>query len=242
MKAIILNAGKGSRLAPFTDTNHKCLIKVCDKRIIDYQLDALKSVGIYDVVIVVGHLKDKIIEYLSQYSDFNFIYIENPDYSTTNTAYSLRLAKSEMLEDFIYMNGDVIFPEEMISRLVQSKYENSLAVEIKSCGAEEVKIILDNGRITQIGKDVPLEFSYGEFIGIAKFSKNIAGKFIESLDNVIEIEHKNKEYFEYALQQIIDDVVLTSVDISDLKTIEIDFPEDLQKAEEIFRNAGTDCE
>ncbi|MFH1196286.1 MAG: glycosyltransferase [bacterium] len=234
MKAIILNAGKGSRLAPFTDDNHKCLIDIGERKIIDFQLDALRQAGITDIVIVVGHLKEKIKEYVKKYSDLNFVFIENDAYQTTNTAYSLLLAKKEMNDEFIYLNGDVLFDPEMLMRLIHSKHKNALAVEKKKCGEEEVKVTLVKKRITAISKKVSVSKAYGEFVGIAKFSKDIFSDFKKALEETIVKEKLLKEYFEYALDKITKKVTLTAVDISDLKTIEVDFPADLEKARKLF--------
>ncbi len=236
MNAIILNAGKGSRLSKYTNNTHKCLLNVGGKKIIDYQLESLKYAGIKNITIVVGYLKEQIKEYVSKYKDFEFNFVENPNYANTNTAFSLRLAKGMLYYDTIYLNGDVVFPKELIKRLIDSEYENALAVDYKECGEEEVKVELSGNRITRIGKDIPLNLSKGEFIGIAKFSKNMSDKFVQSLDNTIEKEMLYKVFFEHSLQQIINDVELMAVDVTQMQAVEIDFEEDLLKAIEIYKD------
>ncbi len=234
MKAIILNAGKGGRLAPYTDNNHKALLDIGGKKIIDFQISALQKAGIKEIVIVVGYLKEKIQNYVSKYTELKFTFIENKEYQTTNTAYSLYLVKEQMNEDFIYLNGDVLFTEELTFRLVNHKAKNVLAVEKKICGEEEVKVILNKNRITSIGKKISISKSFGEFIGVAKFSKDIYSIFKNSLERTIENEKLYKEYFEYALEKIVKQITLTAINISDIKTIEIDFPEDLERARKLF--------
>ena len=92
-KAIILVAGMGTRLKPRTDTIHKCLTKVNDIPIIENALTCLKSVGVTEVMLVVGYLRDEIKDEIG--NEFNGIkigYVENSDYATTSTSYSLSFA------------------------------------------------------------------------------------------------------------------------------------------------------
>jgi len=79
MKAVILAAGAARRLVPMINSIPKCLIKIGDKSILENQLDALQFYGIEDVLIVVGYLKEQIIEKIgNQYKTMNISYIENP--------------------------------------------------------------------------------------------------------------------------------------------------------------------
>ena len=88
---------------------------------------------------------------------------------------------------FILMNGDVLYPSELLSRLVSSPYETLLAVEVKSCGREEVKVIEgDRQQIVAIGKDLIEENCLGEFIGVAKLSKSFSNALFKSLDALIK--------------------------------------------------------
>lgn len=230
MKAIILNAGKGGRLAPLTDSRPKCLIEVGAKTLLDHQLTALRSVGVREIVLVLGYRREQIIEHLAGYADLAFTFIENPDFAVTNTAYSLWLARHEMTDDFVYLNGDVLFHPEVMRRLAGATAANALAVERKACGDEEVKAVIDGNRITAIGKHLSPEISFGEFIGLARFSKTMAPLFRRTLEQVIEHERLLKDYFEVALERMCASTLLTAVDISDLPCVEIDFPEDLERA------------
>jgi choline kinase len=231
MKAIILVAGKGSRLAPYTDDRPKCMILVGGRSILDHQLDALAAAGVLEVVLVVGCMQEMVKAHLAERSEFSFTFIENERYAETNTAYSLWLARWEMTDDFIYMNGDVLIHPEVIRRLIGALAPQSLAVERKTCGDEEVKVLLNGCRITALSKTVPPADAYGEFIGIAHFSRRFGPAFRASLEEVIERDQLLKVYFELALERLLVSHVLTAIDISDLPTIEIDFPEDLQRAE-----------
>jgi len=230
MKAIILNAGKGGRLGNLTDDRPKCLVEVGGRPILDFQLDALRLAGVLELVIVVGYRHEMIRDYLKRYPEFLVTWLENPDYAETNTAYSLWLARHEMTDAFLYLNGDVLFHPELVRRLVAAPSVNPLAIERKQCGDEEVKVLLNGTRITAIGKDIPPDKAYGEFIGVARFSGEIGPLFGATLEEVILRDKLLKNYFETALDRMLAKSSFTALDISDLPCIEIDFPEDLERA------------
>jgi len=234
MKAIILNAGKGGRLGSLTDDRPKCLVEVGGRPILDFQLDALRLGGVRDLVMVVGYRDAMISDYLKRYPEFSVTWIENPDYAETNTAYSLWLARGEMTEDFLYLNGDVLFHPELIRRLLAAPDASPLAVEHKPCGEEEVKVLLSGTRITAIGKEIAPEEAYGEFIGVARFSGAIGPLFSDTLTEVVERDRLLKNYFETAVDRMLVEASFTALDISDIPCIEIDFPEDLERAETII--------
>ena len=232
MKAIILAAGAAQRLRPYTDNTPKCLIMVGAKTILEHQLDAIKSVGIKEVIIVVGYLKEQIISFArKRYPDLSFKFITNADYASTNTIYSLWLTREEMLQDdFIYFNADVVFHPEILVRLLDNGYPSALAVDKKRCAEEEVKVIInDEGRITQIGKELDTSRAVGEFIGLARFGKSINSIFVDKLDESVKVNNV-RAFFELALQNMAELVELYEVDVSDIPCIEIDFPEDLETA------------
>jgi len=232
MKAILLAAGASKRLQPITKHLPKCLIKIGDMTILDYQLNAVLSAGIKDIVIVVGYLKEKIIDFVNEnYKSFNTVrFIENPEYSTTNTIYSLYLTKDEFVnEDFIYFNADVLLHKDIVLKLVDHSGSNVLAVDYKKCGEEEVKFTTKDGRIIKLGKYISTNEAEGEFIGVAKFGKNIAKDFIQTLAYYSNKGDKNL-FFEKAVEDILDKDHFYPLDVSDIPNIEIDFPEDLKEA------------
>lgn len=230
MKAIILAAGSGRRLEALTEHTPKCLIRVGNQTIIDYQLQSLGAAHIKDISIVLGYKSEMIKSHLARYNDFKFTFFDNPNYAITNTAYSLLLAIQEMTDDFIYLNGDVLYHPEVIRRLNHAVRENPLAIIRKKTGDEEVKVVLNGIRIRSIGKKIQRGEAYGEFIGVGRFSGNIIGEFKNSLKHTVRSCGGEKAYFEEALNRILDSATVTSLDITDLPCIEIDFPQDLHEA------------
>ncbi|MCX8043713.1 MAG: CDP-glycerol glycerophosphotransferase family protein, partial [Desulfobacterota bacterium] len=234
MKAVLLAAGRGRRLGERTESEPKCMITVGPRRLIDYQLQCLEALHIRDIIVVVGYKADVLKHYIqAAFPRLVVSFVENPDFSTTNTAYSLWLAKDHIIDaDFVYCNADVLFHAEILRRLLYSPEKNILAVQRTTTEDEEVKVMVQGSRIIAIGKDVPKEMAYGEFIGIGKFSKYAAPLFMEKLRQVINGQEGRMQYFEAALQMLCPLQKIAALDVTDLPSIEIDFPEDLQRAEQ----------
>lgn len=238
MKAIILAAGVSRRLYPLTFNTPKSLLKLNDKPIIDYQLDALRSVGVKDVIIVLGYYKEMFLDHFkTHHSDLNFIVVTNHHFFETNTAYSVLLCNEHIAKsDVLLMNADVLYPIELLKRLFDSKRRDLLAVDVKECGNEEVKVIAgEDSRIVAIGKKLIQENSLGEFIGVAKFSNNFMINFFKSLDNLISAGGKS-DYFEAAIDPILSSNHLYYEDVTDLPCTEIDFLEDYEYAQKMVKN------
>lgn len=232
MKAVILAAGVARRLYPITYQNPKCLLEINGKAIIDYQLQALSENDITDATVVVGYFHEKVVDHLeNNYPDFSFNFIVNDHFFETNTAYSLYLC-SDLLgsSSNILLNADVLFPTDLLRRVISTEFENVLAVDIKSCGREEVKVIAGmNNQIVAIGKEIIQENALGEFVGVAKLSRDFSNEFARSLVRLIDAGGK-ADYFEAAVQPLLSTTQVHFVDISDLPCIEIDFAEDLEEA------------
>src|SRR3989338_242213 len=105
-KAVLLVGGKGTRLKPLTDKTPKALLEVHKRAVTEHIFDLIKKYGIRDVVLCVGHLKNKIKEYFGDGSKFgvNITYIEEDE--PLGTAGPLKLARSQLKESFIVSNGD----------------------------------------------------------------------------------------------------------------------------------------
>ena len=238
MQGLILAAGASRRLYPLTENTPKCLLDIGGLPILSYQLNALKKYDINDVIIVLGYYKEMIIDYINKnYSEMKFTFITNEHYLDTNTSYSAYLCKDLLSSsDTLLMNGDVLYPPSLLKQIINSDYETVFAVDIKECGDEEVKVIVDNNkRIVSIGKELDIENSLGEFIGIAKLSIPFCNSFSSSLSKLIDDGGKS-DYFESAIAPLLNTHNVYFEDITHLPCIEIDFNEDLQKANQLVKN------
>ena len=237
MKAFILAAGVSRRLYPHTYDIPKCLLEVGGKPIIHYQLDALKNLGVIDITMIVGYHREMLMMNIEKnFPDLNFNFVINHHYFETNTAYSIHIGRDKLDSQVLLMNADVIYPKALLEKVFSSNYKTVLAVDIKACGKEEVKVI-DGGqnKIVAIGKDLIEEQCLGEFIGVAKLSKDFVDIFRRSISDLVDAGGKN-DYFEAGIQPLLDKVDTHFIDISEYPCLEIDFLEDLELARALFKD------
>ena len=128
-KAIILAAGTGTRLRPFTDTMPKCLVPVSGTPILINALTHLASAGISEAVIVVGHHNEKVRELVGdRFRNVTITYVESMEYASTNNMYSLWLAREHLSEDVLLLEADVFFDQRLIDKMISQGGGNLAAV------------------------------------------------------------------------------------------------------------------
>lgn len=118
--AIILAAGQGTRLRPLTDDIPKCMVQVNNKPMLNWQLDALQSVGIENIIIVTGYKESEI-------NDERITKVFNKDYDSTNMIYSLFCAEEYIKGKIIITYGDIIYSEEVLNKMIQDKRDIVIA-------------------------------------------------------------------------------------------------------------------
>ncbi|GMA25100.1 hypothetical protein GCM10025864_28590 [Luteimicrobium album] len=224
VQVVILAAGMGTRLGrPFP----KPLTPLKDGRTIHAQQMAnLRSVfgSEAEVLVVVGFKLEQILE---ANPDATFAY--NSQYDVTNTSKSLLKALRLTGErGVLWLNGDVVFDPQVLERVrpLIEQGQSFTCVNTASVGEEEVKYTVDaDGYIKEISKQVV--DALGESVGINYVAPQDKAAFVERLD-----EAEDQDYFERGLELAIekDGVRFLPVDISDLYAVEVDFQEDLEKA------------
>jgi len=236
MQAVILAAGLSKRLRPLTDSTPKCLLKVGGKTILEMTINNILKNGINDFVMVTGYRENMIKNFMSSnFPGLDVIYLTNGDYENNNNSYSLWMTKDYVKGDCILLDSDILFDFRILSRLLSSKYPDCLAVKRDHIlSDEEIKVIIDSSnKILHIGKLLPPEESFGESIGIERFSYSFFNNLGAVLERKIVKENNVNEFYETSFQELYDDGnAMYAVDVSDYKCMEIDFPEDLKKAEE----------
>lgn len=234
MKAVILAAGIGTRLLPYTKNTPKCLLKVADKELLDFQLDALYFCNINDISIVTGHFADKVKNKAGNRARCIF----NPLYNQGGILLSFQAAKDYLYgHEFVYLASDIIFHPEILKMVLNTKGDIVIGVEEKECDEEDSKALIKNEEIIKMGKEINKtcdDESITEFVHIAKFSKRGSISFFDSFIDIIKGD--NNAYMMDALNLVSKmGVKLTPAYVKSLPRIEIDFPEDLQRAEKIYK-------
>jgi choline kinase len=237
VKAIILAAGAGNRLKPVTDKMPKCLIKIGGKTILERMLDSLIASGVNDISFVVGHKKRMITDLVgNKYKGKAFSFIDNPDYELGSIV-SLWAARERFFgDDALLMDADVIFERGMLARLIGSKNANCFLFDrdLKDTG-EEMKVAALNKKVVQIARKLTREHDEaGEGVGFCKIAPAYYGELLKALKNRICL-NGNCDY-ELALDDFIGHAPAGFEEITGLRWTEVDFPEDIRKAESLKIN------
>jgi choline kinase len=234
MKAVILAAGCATRLRPYSDDTPKTLLPVGGVPILRRTITNLLRIGFDQFVIGTGYLEHMVRDAVaSWFPGLDVAFVSNPEYASTNNAYSLLLTRPHVEPSgFILLDGDVVFDVGVVEELVDRGPDCLAVRSVGEIGLEEVKVTADNeDRVLAIGKHVPVRSAMGESVGIELFSAASSRRLFTALhQRVCELGLVN-EYYEAAFQQIIDDgATLYGVDIGSMYATEIDTVEDLMAA------------
>ncbi len=233
MRAIILAAGRGWRLKPYTETTPKCLVEIGEKTLLQRYLDALKALGVPEAVLVLGHLKEQIIAEAARGPAEVEVRIVTNEQFTRGNILSLWCARHEFDDDVLIMDGDVLFPRELLARLLASPDPNAMAVDEQfQDSGEEQKVICEDGWVVEVAKKISGDPRVrGEEVGVLRLSADAAEVLRGVLEEFIETGKDSVEY-EEALRELAVEVPIGVVEMGDLPWIEIDFEEDLVRARE----------
>lgn len=249
MRAIILAAGFGSRLMPLTQNQPKCMVEYQGKRLIDYEIEALKEAGIEEIAVVGGYLFEILKAFLKQNHGIEKIY-ENPNYAGSNMVSTLFCAR-EFLElcakdeqDLIVSYADIVYFKDTILKLKSEKEDLAIVVDknwrslwerrFKNPLEDAESLKLKNSYILELGKK-PKGYHEieAQYIGLFKFSASFLSEvlgFYDSLDRNANYDGKNFDnmYMTSFLQTLIDRVKpAKAVEIYG-NWLEIDFKSDLE--------------
>ncbi|MBX7192846.1 MAG: phosphocholine cytidylyltransferase family protein [Sandaracinaceae bacterium] len=225
LSAVILAAGRGSRLGALGASVPKCLVEVGGRPLVEHQLVALRDVGVRHVVVVVGFRAEAVRAQLGG----RVRYVENPRYAETNSLYSLALAREAIEGPFMLLNSDTL-AHPLVYRRVAEHRGSALAYDSRSgTDAEHMKVVFADDRLVRIDKRVPSAEAHGENVGILKFDAAAAKRLFERAASLVSDGREN-DWAPAAVQALAHDTPVRGIDIADLPWTEIDFPHDLAHA------------
>jgi len=223
MRGLILAAGRGSRLGDYANGTPKCLLEVGRRRLIEHQLEALADAGVAPAAMVVGYGADEVREAVGIRAE----YIHNRRWDQTNSVYSYHLAREWLTGPIVLLNCDVLFHPEVLSRLLAVKGD-ALAYDSSSGTApEQMKVNVQDGRVVDMAKDLPVEDSAGENLGVLYLSAETAQALAERAGKVIA-EGGENTWLSSAVRQLVRERPIQAIDVAGLPWGEIDSAYDLE--------------
>ncbi len=182
MRAIIIGAGRGSRLMPTTENSPKCFAEIQGKRILDWTVEALQGGGCTEIVFIGGYRIDSVQR---EYPDF--IFRENKDWQNNNILVSLMCAEDLMDQPVVTSYSDILFTKDVVRGLVQSKDELCLGIDTdwrehykprtQHPPHDAEKAITKGSNVERVYRTIPYDAATGEFIGVVKFGRKGVQQF-----------------------------------------------------------------
>lgn len=243
MKAIILSAGQGRRLSPLTDDRPKCVLPVHGKSIIEWQIDELLRCGVDDVVVVLGYGIEQVESQLAKrYGPGRIRVLYNPFFEVADNLASCWMARDEMHDDFVLLNGDTLFDAAVLDRLLASAQRPIvLATDIKpGYDADDMKVQLDGTNLCRIGKDLPAEQVNGESIGMLHFRGRGPALFRCALEEAMRRPRGLRQWYLSVIDGLARHGHVGAECIHGLAWAEVDFPADLEYATTRFADLAAE--
>ncbi len=215
MRTILIGAGRGKRLDILTKDQPKPFTKIGDKRILDWVVQAHAENDLKDVVFIGGYMIDLVKK---EYPQFTFRH--NDQWENNNVLSSLLYAEDQMDDGFICSYVDILYTPDVVRKLLDNPADICVAVDTdwavrytdrtQHPTTDGEKVLVDGDRVTRISRHIPAEEAFGEFIGLAKFTKKGAELFKAEYAKLAK-EHRfegtipmNKAYLIHFLQHLLE--------------------------------------
>lgn len=205
MKAILLSAGRGSRLLPLTESRPKCLLPVQDTTLLGHQLDTLEAAGIREATVVTGFLPELVESEISRRSGpLKAEPFFNPFFQVADNLASCWMVRERMDGDFLLINGDTLFTRELVEKVITAP-ASPIVVTIDqkpSYDQDDMKVTLSGTRLTAIGKTLQASETHAESIGMLRFMETGPGMFREKLEQMMRTQDGIQSWFLKAINAI----------------------------------------
>lgn len=239
---MLLAAGTGSRLFPLTQNDPKCLTMINGTSILERMILNLRKHGFKRLVVVTGHLENRIREELGDSrGNLKIEYIHSPKYKTTNNIYSLWMARKYLNEPFVLLESDLVFDESLLGGML---YPDRIALDNFSPWMNGTCVTLtETGSVNAFisgNEKSPKGTSY-KTVNIYSLSKASWNAVSRRLDEVIAAGKVN-DYYETVFSDLLDEGTLSfqKVSFEGKPWYEIDTVEDLREAEKLFPSIRPD--
>ena len=240
MKAIILSAGQGSRLGHLTDDRPKCLIEFAGRALLDRQLDTLAANGITEAVVVTGFRDDQIERALERRRAAgegpNVRTVFNPFFKVADNLGSLFLVRDELKGDCLVWNGDTLVSNSLMAKVIGNARSGICVTVDRKDGYDDddMKVVRDEdtGRLREIGKRIKAGVN-AESIGLLAFRDGGAERFAEAIEREMRTAEGTTVWYLRVIHYMAQDGEIWTLDIKGEEWGEVDFPEDVARAEEL---------
>lgn len=225
MKAILLAAGRGTRIARNVERVPKSTLPVDGEPLIRRSVELLQSEGM-KCIVCTGFEEEKVREALKGLKDITYYY--NPFFDITNSIASIWFAREEMDDDLLVLNADVFFSKEILEEIIADKRDPVMTIDYsRTVEGDYFFYTTIDGRIEKYGKGLPIEQRSCEYVGIAKIGKGFLPKFINRMEELIR-QQRHGVWWENILYSFTDtkEEDIYTIDVGGRFWAEIDYFDD----------------
>jgi choline kinase len=229
MKVIILAAGVGSRLKPFTINMPKCLFKLGkNETILEQMICIIRKYADAEICIVTGFQHTRVEQVAA-----GLTVVHNPFFRVTNSISSLWFARAYLDDDTVLINSDLVFEESLFKEVLEFDSPTFVAMDSSKKSEADYKVATFNNRVVMMDKD--LHTFAGEYVGITRLSKDAALRLKRKIEEMV-MYGQIDEWYETALVSMIldDNFELSYCDVPQFTWTEIDTSDDLLEAKRIY--------
>ena len=198
MKVILLSAGQGKRLLPLTENQPKCALPLGDRTALEWQLEALTTAGASEVVVATGFQARMVRNIAHKFGKLPVRIAHNPFYAHCDNLGTCWILRHEMTDPFVLINGDTMFEPEIFRRLIDNRGTHDITLvtnEKDEYDDDDMKVIVDNGTLRRVDKQLPISEVNGESIGMIRFRGTGVGLFRTQLESMMFDESTLKRWY-----------------------------------------------
>ena len=241
MHAIILSAGRGSRLLPLTTDLPKCLLPIGVTSVLSMQLETLFKCGAETATVVTG-FNDHLVkaEINARETGPNVKTLYNPFFQVADNLASCWMARRNMKSDFLIINGDTLFSPNLLETVLNAPAKDiTVTIDQKDhYDGDDMKVSLQGTQLTAIGKTLPALETNGESIGMLRFMNDGTKIFRNEIKRLMRLEAGTKNWYLSAIHGLAQSGVhIDTTNIKGSTWAELDTPEDYEICRELFGNS-----
>lgn len=225
MKALIMAAGRGTRISRYIEGKPKCMVDIGGVKLIEYTVQELLERNINHIGIVLGYRLEELERVLSKYP-IAFYY--NYFYEVTNSIASAWFARDFIDDDMIMMNADVFAEKDIIDGLFGTGQETVLLSDSRRKEMADYKLYYEDNQLIKFGKELEGNDISGEYVGIARISKDFLDAFKARLQSLIQKGQYNM-WWEDVLYSFVGERPIYVRDVAGKFWAEVDFIEDYER-------------
>ncbi|MAI66145.1 MAG: nucleotidyl transferase [Alteromonas sp.] len=238
MKAVILVAGLGSRLRPYTNELPKALVPLNGRPLLEYQLSILRRCGVSNISLVTGYIPEA-------FNSYGLSHFHNDQYASSNMVYSLMQARSlfDGQEDLLICYGDIVYDQKVLDNVINSPGSLVVSADLDWLSLWQLRMdnpysdaesfIMERGsqRICSLGQKIQAkEDAQAQYIGLLKVSAEFQSRWLEAYDNMPSPKARNL-YMTDFIQALIDEKHVVTAALHNGGWLEVDSVQDKQRYE-----------